>query len=122
MRENTKDTRDVLVVGEDEKHTQLKALIVKGVVKFDHPSWNRISENGMDLYEKQGYLADGFWPFIKLAKDLVRRMMLLDISQRPTIQEVLSHPWLQNIEDAVTKEMGVTRNPELLQYISNNSL
>lgn len=60
MRENTKDTRDVLVVGEDEKHTQLKALIVKGVVKFDHPSWNRISENGMDLYEKQGYLADGF--------------------------------------------------------------
>ncbi|KAG2210500.1 hypothetical protein INT47_002442 [Mucor saturninus] len=87
-----------MVNGEDDEKKQLRELIGKGQFSFDHPAWDGISEE---------------------AKDLVCQMMQVDVNKRYTIKQVLLHPWLQDIENEQTKEMGVTRNPALLQYLDN---
>lgn len=48
-------------------------------------------------------------------------MMEVNVSERYTISQVLSHPWLENIENEETREKGVTRNPDLVKYLAERS-
>lgn len=110
----------LLVNGDDDEKKQLRELIAKGQFSFDHPAWKDISEEGKEE-EKKKYKFERILTTI-LAKDLVCQMMQVDVKKRYTIKQVLLHPWLQNIENEQTKEMGVTRNPALLQYLENKPI
>ncbi|KAG8230171.1 hypothetical protein J437_LFUL006103, partial [Ladona fulva] len=61
---------------------RLYAGVCRGKLNLDHPRWQCISESG---------------------KDLVRKMLTLDPSQRITIQGVLSHPWLRDREKGTAR-------------------
>ncbi|KAK4382290.1 Calcium-dependent protein kinase [Sesamum angolense] len=53
--------------------------IIRSVVDFKRDPWPKVSDK---------------------AKDLVKKMLNPDPKQRPTAQEVLDHPWLQNAKSA----------------------
>ncbi|GFP89696.1 calcium-dependent protein kinase 32 [Phtheirospermum japonicum] len=61
--------------------------IIRSVVDFRRDPWPKVSDR---------------------AKDLVKKMLNPDPKQRPTAQEVLDHPWLQNAKSAPNVSLGET--------------
>ena len=60
--------------GQNAKSTEaLKLLIINKPLSFEDPKWQQISSD---------------------CKDLVERLLCKDRESRPTIQEVLAHPWI----------------------------
>ncbi|KAI9359750.1 kinase-like domain-containing protein [Pilaira anomala] len=74
----------------------LRSHILKGEFQFNHPAWEEISDD---------------------AKDLIRHMMEMDVRKRYTMDEVLAHPWLQDVENEQTRELGICRTPEMTEYL-----
>ncbi|XP_059668424.1 calcium-dependent protein kinase 32-like [Cornus florida] len=75
--------------------------IIRSVVDFKKDPWPIVSEN---------------------AKDLVKKMLNPDPKQRPTAQEVLDHPWLQNAKAAPNVSLGETVRARLKQFSVMNKL
>ncbi|XP_019163925.1 PREDICTED: calcium-dependent protein kinase 7-like [Ipomoea nil] len=69
--------------------------IIRSVVDFKRDPWPKVSDN---------------------AKDLVKKMLNPDASQRLTAQQVLEHPWLQNIKKAPNVSLGETVKARLKQF------
>lgn len=69
--------------------------IIRSVVDFKRDPWPKISDN---------------------AKDLVKKMLNPDADQRLTAQQVLEHPWLQNIKKAPNVSLGETVKARLKQF------
>ncbi|KAI8056288.1 kinase-like domain-containing protein [Gilbertella persicaria] len=74
----------------------LDKSIKEGKFTFSHPSWEYISAE---------------------AKDLIQQMMKVNVEERINIEQVLQHPWLQQIENAETFKTGLKRNPMLVKYL-----
>ncbi|KAI9262522.1 kinase-like domain-containing protein [Helicostylum pulchrum] len=89
-------------IDDEENKKMLKSHILNGDFNFDHSVWKEIS---------------------KEAKDLVKCTMEINAKERYTINQVLNHPWLQDVENELTRESGVYRNPEMVEYLArrNNS-
>ncbi|KAI8389262.1 kinase-like domain-containing protein [Blakeslea trispora] len=51
------------------------------------------------------------------AKDLVSKMLQVKPDSRINIDQVLDHPWLQNIDNLESMKAGVERNPQLIEYL-----
>ncbi|KAL6893671.1 hypothetical protein ACP4OV_007769 [Aristida adscensionis] len=63
------------------------------------------------------------WPRISpAAKSLVRRMLHMDPAQRPTAQQVLEHPWVQNARRAPNVPLGDVVRARLQQFAAMNRL
>ncbi|KAJ6408232.1 hypothetical protein OIU84_011528 [Salix udensis] len=75
--------------------------IIRSVIDFKRDPWPRVSDN---------------------AKDLVRKMLDPDPKCRPTAQEVLDHPWLQNAKKAPDVSLGETVRSKLKQFSIMNKL
>ncbi|KAG8388995.1 hypothetical protein BUALT_Bualt02G0183400 [Buddleja alternifolia] len=75
--------------------------IIRSVVDFKRDPWPKISDN---------------------AKDLVKKMLDPDPSRRFTAQQVLEHPWLQNIKKAPNVSLGETVKARLKQFSVMNKL
>ncbi|KAL2940821.1 Calcium-dependent protein kinase 8 [Bienertia sinuspersici] len=75
--------------------------IIRSVVDFKRDPWPKVSDN---------------------AKDLVRKMLEPDPTKRLTAQEVLDHPWLQNIKKAPNVSLGETVKARLKQFSVMNKL
>ncbi|XP_057515166.1 calcium-dependent protein kinase 8-like [Amaranthus tricolor] len=75
--------------------------IIRSVVDFKRDPWPKVSDN---------------------AKDLVRKMLEPDPKKRLTAQEVLDHPWLQNIKKAPNVSLGETVKARLKQFSVMNKL
>eukprot|EP00975_Prorocentrum_lima_P046404 9705182-Prorocentrum_lima.AAC.1 len=61
---------------------KLFQLICRGQYRFYEEDWNPISDE---------------------AKDLIRRMLTVDVSKRITSRQALKHPWLQLESDTLAK-------------------
>ncbi|XP_015055614.1 calcium-dependent protein kinase 32-like [Solanum pennellii] len=75
--------------------------IIRSVVNFKRDPWPKVSDN---------------------AKDLVKKMLNPDPSQRLTAQEVLDHPWIQNAKKAPNVSLGETVKARLKQFSMMNKL
>ncbi|KNA18999.1 hypothetical protein SOVF_065580 [Spinacia oleracea] len=75
--------------------------IIRSVVDFKRDPWPKVSDN---------------------AKDLVKKMLDPDPKTRLTAQEVLEHPWLQNIKKAPNVSLGETVKARLKQFSVMNKL
>ncbi|KAK9673638.1 hypothetical protein RND81_12G180400 [Saponaria officinalis] len=75
--------------------------IIRSVVDFKRDPWPKVSDN---------------------AKDLVKKMLNPDPKKRLTAQEVLDHPWLQNINKASNVSLGETVKARLKQFSVMNKL
>ncbi|KAJ8449468.1 hypothetical protein Cgig2_002265 [Carnegiea gigantea] len=75
--------------------------IIRSVIDFKRDPWPKVSDN---------------------AKDLVKRMLDPDPKRRLTAQEVLDHPWLQNIKKAPNVSLGETVKARLKQFSMMNKL
>ncbi|KAK4383874.1 Calcium-dependent protein kinase [Sesamum angolense] len=75
--------------------------IIRSVVDFKRDPWPKVSDK---------------------AKDLVKKMLNPDPKQRPTAQEVLDHPWLQNAKSAPNVSLGETVRARLKQFSMMNKL
>ncbi|KMT14505.1 hypothetical protein BVRB_4g072770 [Beta vulgaris subsp. vulgaris] len=75
--------------------------IIRSVVDFKRDPWPKVSDN---------------------AKDLVKKMLDPDPNKRLTAQEVLDHPWLQNIKKAPNVSLGETVKARLKQFSVMNKL
>ncbi|TKV91985.1 hypothetical protein SEVIR_9G134400v4 [Setaria viridis] len=63
------------------------------------------------------------WPRISDgAKSLVRQMLQMDPRKRPTAQQVLEHPWLQNARKAPNVPLGDVVRARLQQFSAMNKL
>ncbi|CAN6219281.1 unnamed protein product, partial [Urochloa humidicola] len=69
--------------------------IIRSVIDFKRDPWPRVLDN---------------------AKDLVRGMLNPDPKRRLTAQQVLDHPWLQNIKKAPNVNLGETVKARLQQF------
>ncbi|XP_044484484.1 calcium-dependent protein kinase 10-like [Mangifera indica] len=69
--------------------------ILRGVIDFKREPWPQISES---------------------AKSLVRMMLEQDPKKRPTAQQVLEHPWLQNAKKASNVPLGDIVRTRLKQF------
>nr|GMD24475.1 calcium-dependent protein kinase 8-like [Ipomoea batatas]GMD24478.1 calcium-dependent protein kinase 8-like [Ipomoea batatas] len=75
--------------------------IIRSVVDFKRDPWPKVSDN---------------------AKDLIKKMLEPDPSKRLTAQQVLEHPWLQNIKKAPNVPLGETVKARLKQFSVMNKL
>ncbi|KAF8403806.1 hypothetical protein HHK36_011912 [Tetracentron sinense] len=75
--------------------------IIRSVIDFKRDPWPKVSDN---------------------AKDLVKKMLNPDPKRRPTAQEVLDHPWLQNAKKAPNVVLGETVKARLKQFSVMNKL
>nr|WDD38933.1 calcium-dependent protein kinase-like protein [Fagopyrum tataricum] len=75
--------------------------IIRSVIDFRRDPWPKVSDN---------------------AKDLVRKMLEPDPKLRLTAQDVLEHPWLQNIKKAPNVSLGETVKARLKQFSMMNKL
>ncbi|KAK4492389.1 hypothetical protein RD792_003194 [Penstemon davidsonii] len=75
--------------------------IIRSVVDFKRDPWPKVSEN---------------------AKDLIKKMLDPDPRRRLTAQQVLEHPWLQNIKKAPNVSLGETVKARLKQFSVMNKL
>ncbi|KAL3632467.1 Calcium-dependent protein kinase 14 [Castilleja foliolosa] len=75
--------------------------IIRSIVNFRRDPWPKVSDR---------------------AKDLVKKMLNPDPKQRPTAQEVLDHPWLQNAKSAPNVSLGETVRARLKQFSMMNKL
>ncbi|KAL9234787.1 hypothetical protein vseg_009614 [Gypsophila vaccaria] len=75
--------------------------IIRSVVDFKRDPWPKVSDT---------------------AKDLVKNMLNPDPKKRLTAQEVLDHPWLQNINKASNVSLGETVKARLKQFSVMNKL
>ncbi|XP_074321272.1 calcium-dependent protein kinase 8-like [Silene latifolia] len=75
--------------------------IIRSVVDFKRDPWPKVSDN---------------------AKDLVKKMLDPDPKKRLTAEEVLDHPWLQNIKKAPNVNLGETVKARLKQFSVMNKL
>ncbi|CAN6298218.1 unnamed protein product [Urochloa humidicola] len=63
------------------------------------------------------------WPRIsERAKSLVRQMLQMDPRKRPTAQQVLEHPWVQNARRAPNVPLGDVVRARLQQFSAMNKL
>lgn len=69
--------------------------ILRGAVDLEREPWPRISAS---------------------AKSLVRQMLQMDPRKRPTAQQVLEHPWLQNAKKAPNVPLGDIVRARLKQF------
>ncbi|KAG2536059.1 calcium-dependent protein kinase 9-like [Panicum virgatum] len=75
--------------------------ILRGSLDLQREPWPRISEG---------------------AKSLVRQMLQMDPRKRPTAQQVLEHPWLQNERKAPNVPLGDVVRARLQQFSAMNKL
>ncbi|KAJ1294115.1 hypothetical protein BS78_01G121400 [Paspalum vaginatum] len=73
--------------------------ILRGSLDLQREPWPRISEG---------------------AKSLVRQMLQMDPKKRPTAQQVLEHPWLQNARKAPNVPLGDVVRARLQQFSAMN--
>ncbi|XP_066371424.1 calcium-dependent protein kinase 9-like [Miscanthus floridulus] len=73
--------------------------ILRGNLDLQREPWPRISEG---------------------AKSLVRQMLQMDPKKRPTAQQVLEHPWLQNARKAPNVPLGDVVRARLQQFSAMN--
>lgn len=62
----------------DKSNQMLYRKIMKGAYQFHTEYWSEVSEE---------------------AKDLIRKLLVLDPKARLTVDQALSHPWIQQTED-----------------------
>ncbi|XP_022882682.1 calcium-dependent protein kinase 32-like isoform X2 [Olea europaea var. sylvestris] len=84
-----------------ETEQEIAEAIIRSVVDFKRDPWPKVSDK---------------------AKDLVRKMLNPDPKQRPTAQEVLDHPWLQNAKSAPNVSLGESVRARLKQFSMMNKL
>ncbi|GER55057.1 calcium-dependent protein kinase [Striga asiatica] len=75
--------------------------IIRSVIDFKRDPWPKVSDS---------------------AKDLVKKMLNPDAGRRLTAQQVLEHPWLQNINKAPNVSLGETVKARLKQFSVMNKL
>ncbi|CAL4918446.1 unnamed protein product [Urochloa decumbens] len=75
--------------------------ILRGTLDLQREPWPRISEG---------------------AKSLVRQMLQMDPRKRPTAQQVLEHPWVQNARRAPNVPLGDVVRARLQQFSAMNKL
>ncbi|CAN6281862.1 unnamed protein product [Urochloa humidicola] len=75
--------------------------ILRGSLDLQREPWPRISES---------------------AKSLVRQMLQMDPRKRPTAQQVLEHPWVQNARRAPNVPLGDVVRARLQQFSAMNKL
>nr|DAD29749.1 TPA_asm: hypothetical protein HUJ06_031217 [Nelumbo nucifera] len=75
--------------------------IIRSVLDFTRDPWPKVSDN---------------------AKDLVKKMLDPDPTQRLTAQQVLDHPWIQNAKKAPNVSLGETVKARLKQFSVMNKL
>ena len=66
---------------------RLFRVICSGFYIFDSPFWDTISES---------------------AKDVVKKMLVLDPSQRATASELLQHEWFQQVDSTISQNVKLT--------------
>lgn len=84
-----------------ETETGVAQAIIRAKIDFKRDPWPKVSDN---------------------AKDLVKKMLNPDPTSRLTAQQVLDHPWLQNIKKAPNVPLGESVRARLLQFSGMNKL
>ncbi|EPB83219.1 CAMK protein kinase [Mucor circinelloides 1006PhL] len=90
--------------GDDNKEEDRKRLqdqIKSGQLDYSMPVWEEISAD---------------------AKDLIDNMILVDKKKRFTIQQVIEHKWLKNIESEEALKAGLRRNQALVNYLKHGKV
>ncbi|VFQ71332.1 unnamed protein product [Cuscuta campestris] len=75
--------------------------IIRSVIDFKRDPWPKVSDN---------------------AKDLVKKMLTPDPKKRLTAEQVLEHPWLQDVRKAPNVPLGETVKARLKQFSVMNKL
>lgn len=107
---------ELILVGHCSKATDVFAAgVVLYILLCGHPPFQ--SKSNREVLEKTArgaYRMDGEeWDDISDdAKDLVRRMLIVDPSQRITTTEILNHPWIKSLEE-MEDEVVVVETPEV---------
>jgi|UniRef100_A0A6U5DNC8 calcium/calmodulin-dependent protein kinase I len=85
--------------GDDEE--QLLKLVQEAKYEFYENEWQGISEN---------------------AKDLIRKLLVVDPTQRLTMEEVISHPWLAETVGKCRAEMATKTTKKMSRVGSNGAV
>ncbi|KAH7277401.1 hypothetical protein KP509_39G049300 [Ceratopteris richardii] len=75
--------------------------ILHGVIDFTRDPWSTVSHR---------------------AKSLVKKMLEMDVKHRLTVQQVLEHPWLQNLEQVPEVPLGEVVQSRLKHFAAMNKL
>nr|XP_023898042.1 calcium-dependent protein kinase 1-like [Quercus suber] len=95
-------------------------ILLSGVppfcAEFEQRVFKQVLHGGLDFTSEP-------WPSIsESAKDLVRKMLVLDPRRRPTVHDVLCHPWVQIDRVAPDKLLDSAVLSRLNQFSAMNKL
>lgn len=88
--------------------------------EYKHYNIDKHLNGEIDFQHPVGFSVDDYNPFFHVsenAKNLICKMVCKDVSQRPTVDEVLNHPWFE--EFGVNLKPAMTSNTE--QRINMNA-
>lgn len=79
-------------------------ILLSGKVPFPGESNKEIVENV--LKAEYHYNHEPFKNVSAQAKDLINKLLVKEVSKRYSAAEAYNHPWIQNIQDSVDKEIA----------------
>jgi len=85
----------------DKNQQMLFRKILKGAYTFHPEYWGQVSDE---------------------AKDLIRRILVVDVSQRVTVDQALAHPWFHHDEDALDGRVLTMGLAELRKFQARRKL
>ncbi|KNC97017.1 CAMK/CAMK1 protein kinase [Spizellomyces punctatus DAOM BR117] len=95
----------------------LAYFLLCGYTPFDYEAPSQADELQNILTGRYSFAAEYWYDVSDMAKDFIKKLLLVDPHERMTARQALAHPWLRMYQAPVDPETPQTPNVDLLPHV-----